>query len=229
MSRHRQSEKGNALIYILIALALLGALTMLLSRQNERSSGESMTEDMLNFETTRMRSYAASAQDAVNKMIMSGSSVDDLQFFLPNVASYDTGSHIHKVFHPEGGGLNPGNIDPKIFTGTDTDPAPGWYMGRFNNVGWSGTPAQDVLLVAHQISQPLCAKINKDLTGSDVIPAIGGSGNLRDYLIDTTLHTGGANADFTSAICAGCDQKIALCVSNTAGDIWSFFTVIESR
>jgi hypothetical protein len=227
-SAARHDQSGNAMIYILIALVLIGALTMILSRQNQRASGENMTEEMLNFETTRMKSYATGAQDSVNKMLMSGSNPDDLDFSLPNAASFETGTNIHKVYHPEGGGLNPGVVDPKIFTGTDNNPAPGWYMGRFNNIGWSASGAQDVVLVAHQIDEAVCARLNKDLTGSAVIPALGGTGNIRDYLIDDSLHSG-ANANLTAAECAACENKVALCVSNTAANMWSYFVVIESR
>lgn len=225
--RHR-AQSGNAMIYILIALALFGALTMILSRQNERSSNESVTEDLLNFEATRLKSYAASAQDSVNKMIMSGSNVDELDFTMPNSPSYELGITIQKVFHPEGGGLLPGTVETRIFTGTDNAPPPGWYMGRFNHVQWTPTTATDVVLTAHQISQPLCAQINRDITGSDVIPAIAGTGILRDYFIDDVLHTG-TNANLTTIVCAACDQKPVLCVSNAAQNMWSVYFVIEGR
>lgn len=224
----RRAQSGNAMIYILVALVLVGALTMMLSRQNQRDGSENSTEETLSFDVTRIKSYATSAQSAYDKMIMAGSNPDEIDFSIASDASYEAGTNINKIFHPQGGGLNPGTVDTKIFTGTDNNPAPGWYMGRFNNIGWSKSSAQDIILVAHQVDQAVCAKLNKDITGSSTIPALGGTGSIADYLIDDARH-GGTNANFTASECALCENKLALCVSNGAGTMWSYYTIIESR
>ncbi|MCB1530341.1 MAG: hypothetical protein H6853_01095 [Rhodospirillales bacterium] len=222
------AQSGGVMVYILLALALLGALTMTLSRQNEQSDAQNIDDELVEFQVTRLLNYAQSAQSVVDQMIMSGSNTSDLVFDLPNSASFDTAPYIHKVYHPEGGGLISGKADPEIFTGTDNDPDPGWYMGLFNNVEWTPSATQDIILTAHQISKPACENINLKVTGTTTIPAIAGTGVLADYLIDDSLHTG-TNADFTAVVCASCDGIAGLCVSNAAADMWSYFIVIEGQ
>lgn len=221
-------QRGNAMIYILIAIALFGGLTLVLSRQNEQADSQNIDDELIEFQVSQILNYAAAAQGVVDQMRMSGSAFDSLDFVLPDAASYDLGSHIHKIYHPEGGGLGLKAASTDIFTGTDNDPDPGWYMGVFNTVEWTPSTATDIILTAHQIDQALCARINKNLTGSETIPAIAGTGVLADYLIDDTLHTG-TNAAFDTAVCAACDGYPALCVSNTAGDMWSYYSIIEGR
>lgn len=214
------------MIYILIALALFGALTIVLARQGDQSDNQSMTEDMAQFETTQVLSFAQSAQSVVNQMLMSGTNVDTLDFARPNASSYDTAPYYHKVYHPEGGGLINKEATSKIFIGVDNDPDPGWYMGRFNNVEWTPTTANDIILTAHQISDVVCRNINEKVTGATTIPAIAGTGNLADYLIDEEEHSG-SNADFDVAVCPDCEGFAMMCVSNTAADMWDFYVIIE--
>lgn len=225
---NHDAERGNVMVYILVALALIGALTMTLSRQNEQSDSQNIDDELIEFQVTRLLNYSAAAQSVVDQMIMSGSDGSDLIFDLPNIASFDTAPYIHKVYHPSGGGLISREANADIFPGTDNDPDAGWYMGRFNNVEWTTTTAQDVILTAHQISELECESINLKITGNTTIPAIAGTGDLADYLIDGSLHTG-TNAPFSTAVCAGCDGFVNLCISNTAADMWSYYIVIEGQ
>jgi len=199
-------------------------------------------------------------------MLYSGSTIDQLDFCLPGETCFTMGSGIHRVFSPDGGGVIMPQLPAEAIQQVDTNPAPGWYMGAFNNVEWTplgpdgpvgcpdlpagscptGCPAQcplpyqDVILVAHQISQPVCAKINELITGvtdSTAIPQV--TGGLAKYLISATdpdgntRHTNG-NADFTKAVCPGCDGHPSLCVSDsappyTSTSMFSFYNVIEQR
>jgi hypothetical protein len=122
----------------------------------------------------------------------------------------------------------------------NADPAPGWYMGRFNNVEWTplgpvnglgpagaDLPFEDIILVAHQISQPICALINEKLTGSNTIPAL--TTDINQVLIDDGFHTNDPNIDFDTIVCPGCNGKQALCVVNAAGTIWSYYNIIEQQ
>ena len=213
------------MIYILIALALFGILTAVLAHQSAQTDSEGLTEEMAQFQSTQVLAFAQGAQSAVNQMLMSGSSPDDLIFDKPNVASYDTPPYIHKVFHPEGGGLVLKEANTELFTGTDNDPVPGWYMGRFNNVEWTPTGDFDIILTAHQISQVICETINEKITGSRTIPALA-AGTLADFLIDDDEH-GGTNDNFEATDCAACDGYANLCISNPAADMFDYYVIIE--
>lgn len=218
-------QRGNIMVYLLIAIALFGALTLILSRQNAQSDAQSTNDEQLTLNANDVIDYANGVQSVIDQMIISGTDLDELSFVNPTSAGFDTGSSIHKVFHARGGGLSRAPANPRLFTGDDDDPDPGWYLGRFNNVEWTPSSARDVILTAHQISQPICAGINKRLHGDAAIPALDGTGNIADYLIDDAEHTG-TNAALTEIVCGDCKEKPALCVSNNAGTMWSFYSII---
>ena len=160
--------RGNALIYVLLALALLGALTMLLADQGSES--DDLTYEQNELLVTKMVGYAATAQSVVDQMMMSGTTINNLSYLQPNQPSFDIAPYHNKVFHPDGGGLSLPPADPNIFVLGGTDPEPGWYMGRFSTVGWTPSTAFDILYVAYDIKPELCAAINKKITGNTTIP-----------------------------------------------------------
>lgn len=221
-----QKQCGNAMIYILIALVLLAALTMLITRLDDSASGQDLSSEQAELMTTKAVAFAGSAKNVVDQMLMSGTNINNLSFVTPNQSSYDTAPHINKVFHPDGGGFNLGIVDSNVFTGATTAPVPGWYMGRFNNVDWTPTSANDVLFVAHGISQTVCANLNKKITGATTIPALTGIANAAALFVDYSV-SGVANLDFTAAQCASCEGYPSLCVSNAGGTEWTYYNIIE--
>lgn len=221
----RRRERGNVVVYLLIAIALFGALSVLLSRQTSQSDGLSVRPENISLNADTIIHFAAATQGVIDQMYVAGSELSDLSFVNPTSGGFNSGSHIHKVYHPRGGGLNFTAVNPDIFTGVGTDPDPGWYIGRFNSFDWSPSIAPEVVLTAHQISQSVCAEINKKILGDPTIPALGGTGLIADYLIDDTEHTG-TNANMTAAVCGACEDVISICVSNGAGTMWSFYSLI---
>lgn len=222
-----RAQSGNAMVYILIALALFGLLTAILARQTAQTDSHTLTDEMAQFESAQILSFAQSAQSVVNQMIMSGTSVSDLRFDLPNSASYDLPPSRLQVFHPQGGGLIRKEANPTIFTGTDTNPPPGYYAGRFNNFQWTRTGAHDVVLSAYQISRQVCEAINQKITGSKTIP-VTTAGSLANLMVDDFVHTG-TNEEFSTADCAtGCEGYPMLCVSNAAGTTFGFYAILEN-
>lgn len=214
------------MIYILIALALMGALTVVLSRQSEQTDQQGLTDEMAQFESAQILAYAQTAQSVVDKMIMSGTSVTDLDFTQPNVASFDNPPYHNKVYHPQGGGLTYKPWDAKLFNVT-TNPIQGWYMGRFNNTVWTPTGADDVMLTAYNIKKPICEAINEKITGSKTIPPYLLS-TQRGTLIDDDLQPM-ANTEFGTDDCNACNGMAMLCTSNTTVDIFTFYAIIVAR
>jgi hypothetical protein len=109
----------------------------------------------------------------------------------------------------------------------DTTPVAGWYVGRFSNVEWSRTTADDIILTAHQISQLACEKINNAVLGRDVaIPALASGVTLQNVLIDDSDHSG-SNVNLNSTNCPGCDGYPSLCISNNAATKFSFYSILS--
>lgn len=227
-------QAGNALIYVLIAIALFAALSMTLGRQTDTSESSSLSDDKAALYATQLISYAAQAKSAVDQMLFSGASIDQLDFARPGSATYDAGAttdKIKRVYHPDGGGLSAGTLSEEVLAYTGTDPEAGWYMGRFNNIEWTKTTATDVVLVAYGINKKVCQSINIKANGSPNIPQL--TDSIKEILIDDVYHTG-VNTDFTTdsggtPICAACDKVSSLCVEDAAAGLYGFYAVIENR
>lgn len=214
------------MIYILVALVLFGILTAVLARRSAQTDSEGLTDEMAQFESAQILAYAQSAQKAVDQMIMGGTTPDDIDFTQPNQASFDLGSNIYKIYHPEGGGLTYKAADSKLFDDT-ADPEEGWYLGMGSNVAWTPTGNPDIVLAAYGLKQPVCAAINEKITGDATIPAFD-TDTVAISLIDDEYH-GGTNDPFTTADCSDCENMAILCASNPAATIFTFYTIIEAQ
>lgn len=222
-----RQNSGNAILYVLLALALLGALTMVLARQNDQASGENLSSEQVELLTARTVSYAGSVKNAVDQMLMSGTQVGNLDYLRPAQAGYDTAPYINRVFHPEGGGVTYQSATAEVFEGlTDTPPA-GWYLSRPNNVEWTPTTASDVILVAYRINRPLCEAINQKITGSRTIPAL--TVSLVAALLSAGDVSGGGGSPLTKTTCAACEGHPALCVSDSSAVNYAYYNIISGQ
>jgi len=229
-TEERKSEAGNGLIYVLIAIALFAALSFTLGRQTDTSEAGSLSDEKAELYATQLISYAAQAKSAVDQMMFTSStSIDELDFTQPTDATFDTAPLIHKVYHPQGGGLVPGRLPAEAIQQIDTNPPAGWYLGRFNNVEWTATSDQDVILVAYQIDQKICELINEKINGSSVIPFL--TTNMNVPLIDDSLYSG-SNVELTTGVgdvCPACNNMGSLCVSNSTVNAFSFYTILADQ
>lgn len=230
-SQKNWSQGGNALIYVLIAVALFAALSMTLMRQTNDSEAGSLSDEKAEIYATQLIARAAQVKSAIDQMLFMGASVNELDFALPSAVGFDAGTVIYKVYHPQGGGVVPGRIPKEAQLPNGNNPDPGWYMGRFNNVDWTPSTADDVMLTAFRISKEVCAKINKKITGSPAIPAI--AVGIGQFLVDASLFSG-SNAELTTnpsatPVCAACYNTGSLCVSNTSLDAYGFYTILADQ
>ena len=227
----RSTERGNALIYVLIAIALFAALSFTLGRQTDTSEASALSDEKAELYATQLISYAEQTRSSVDQMMFTAStSIDQLDFTAPTDVAFDTAPVIHKIYHPQGGGLIPGKLPTEVIAQVTASPEPGWYLGRFNNVEWTNQavfPRDDVILIAYQINEKVCGLINKKINGSIVVPTM--TSSIRDTLIDDTLH-GGTNLELTTDggdICPDCENMGSLCVQE--GGIFGFYTLIADQ
>jgi len=160
-------ESGNALVYVLIAIVLFAALSFTLSRQTDTGEAGELSDTQIELYATQLISYAAQVKSALDQMKFSGARIDDLDFRGPSDATFNTGTQkdrTNRVFHPEGGGVTKGRLpEDALDSNPHSNPAPGWYLGRFNNVEWTPSAGDDVILAAFQINEAVCAKITRKL------------------------------------------------------------------
>lgn len=225
------SEAGNAFLYILIAVVLFGALMFTLSRSEEQNDGNSdLTEGRTAVSANEIMAYAATVTNAITQMQNTGTQNDQIDFMLPSDSDFNTAPTLQKLFHPDGGGLNYKALPSNAVGAAGTlIPAAGYYVGRFNNIEWTPTTQNDILFVAYNISQNVCAEIDRKLRGTTTIPTFP-SGNAKQYFIDGTIFSG-SNQNLMTADCAACDEIPAQCVSfvNGATTHYLFYNIIESE
>jgi hypothetical protein len=220
-------QRGNAMIYVLIIVALFGALSFVLTRQSDTGEAGVVSEEQIGIHAAVIQNAASQLMQSVEQMRFSGSEISDLNFITPDDPAFDAGSDIHKVFHPSGGGATLPRIPNDALNEINTDPPARWYIGRFNNFEWTPTTSDDVVLTAHQISENVCASLNQKLTGSPTIPELTTQANR--LLIDASESSAGSNINFTSAQCNvpdDCYGKPALCVKDFGINAWSFYSLI---
>ena len=208
--RHDQEKKqnthGNAMVYVLLALALFGVLTATLSGQNADSDGQDLDDEMVEFYANELLEYSAAAKSVIDQMLITGSTIDDLDFVNPTSAAFDTPPHIHKVFHPAGGGLTYiYDINKKMDEHPTQDPS--WQYNTSTNVEWTPTIANDIILTAHVIPESICRHINKKITGSENIPLL--PNQLSDYFIEGDPDS----RDLNAADCASCEGYYTFSIS----------------
>lgn len=226
-NRPDRQQDGNATLYILLVVALFAAVSFILSRQGDSSESSRLERDRAEIIANQVLAYPLQVRQAIDMMLMGGEDVDDLVFALPGEVGYDSPSHAptREVFHPLGGGLIRATIPDDGLQGGVANPDAGWYLGMFNNIAWTPTTDHDVVLVAWGLAQGLCAAINNKITGSDTIPAVGDS--VPNVFIDDSRHGGTNVVELDAALCADCEEKPALCVSN--GGNYGFYSLIHAR
>jgi hypothetical protein len=230
-------QAGNAMIYVLLVIALFAALGFLLMRGSNTNETDSLTEEKDNIYTGQIMGAPMQMKQALDQMTYSGAHVNKVlpadhtvNFALPqDSVNFSSGSNADKFFHPEGGGaIMPHLPDESVSKIGSADPAPGWYVGRFNNVEWTPSDKQDVVMTAYQIAEKICAQINQKLTGSDAIPVLSAPAN-RVLIADAASATAGANIEFTSADCTECYGQPAMCVRDGAAGPFAFYSVIGAE
>lgn len=211
-------SSGNAMIYVLIALALFGFLTLTLTNQNNQADGQDLDDEQAALYANELISYVASAQQVVDMMMSTGTEIDDLNFVIPSNAAFDTPPNHNKVFHPAGGGLN---YAAKFSEDIQNGATSVWAVNKNINVEWTPTTADDVVITAYFVNKQICEIINKRITGSATIPIT--ASPHADYFLST------GTTDFDTSECAACDGYPSLCVENDTNDNYSFYNIIVAR
>jgi type II secretory pathway pseudopilin PulG len=195
MKHNRQSESGNILWFIMLAIALLALLTIVLSR------GGSSVDQSGNLEQQRVKAsqvlrYAKSIETAVQQMKLRGISENDISFENTTTSVDYTNANCTSddclVFHVNGGGLVYQAPPSGANNGAE------WIFSGANNVGTTANPVgttsavygNDLLMLLPNANTSLCQEINRDL-------GVGTAGTL-------PVDTGGIDdTEFTGTFIAG--------------------------
>jgi|GEM_PF-432750 len=219
----KTGQRGNAMVYVLIALALFGFLTATLSRSNNQADEQDIDNEQAELYALELMEYAASAQAVVDQMLFSGSEIDDLDFVMPSDAAFNTPPHHHKVYHPQGGGLSYKGELPDAIQASATSSY--WRAINITNVEWTPSIENDVMISAMRMNPEICEIINLKITGSKVVPALTVPAVSRFFQILPSV----SNSDFNISDCPDCEGHTNLCVTASGGSGHTYYSIIAAQ
>lgn len=233
--KRTNTESGNVIWIILVAIVLLGVLTAILSRSGS-SVDQSGDFEKLRVRATQIMRYTKSIESAIQQMQTRGVSESDISFENPTTTTDYTNANCSvddcKIFST-GGGLT--YQDPPAGANDGSE----WIFTAANNVGTTAGPAgttaastgNDIIMLMPNASTELCQQINRDL-------AVGTAGTIP---VETT---GIATTAFTGTYVGGgptildgdpapfeLDRQPAGCFTDAAPnpDVTYFYAVILAR
>ncbi len=159
-----QNQNGNALWFILFAVALLGFLAGVISR-NSSSVNQSGSVEQARIKATSLLRYGKAVETTVQQMMLNGISENDLDFVAIN-ASHDNincSDNACEVFNVEGGGLQYQSVANIL---SDSSHADSWHVSTENQVYQFGcddanNSCTELLLLAKNIPKSVCLQINR--------------------------------------------------------------------
>lgn len=214
----RHPQRGNALWFILLAIALLAALTIAITRtgDNVQQSGQAERSTV---DAARIIRDGKAMEVAVQTMTSRGVSQSDICFDADfwGHDDYDFGACAdtsNRVFAPEGAGL------------TQPRTAPGQtiaYTGTMAIDG-VGSPAPDLVFVISGIDKTNCLRINRMLGIADIA---GGPPTVTNPL--TTDEFTGTYTTGNTVTAPGILRKIAGCVTGTPDAVHHYYHTLIAR
>lgn len=235
----RQSEKGNILFLILLAVILFAALSYAVT-QSLRGGGTDASNEKNLVKAAQVAQYPVGVRAAILRMIVGGTDVTTLNFDPPSVfATMTAAEQALNVFHPSGGGAVFSYI-PSEALATASSTARWVFTRNFGvpNIGvaagTSGDTGKDLIALAPGLSTALCTKINSELGVSSVpevaatLPLTVGATTMQQVEEYTYAQASGVNISDSGGVT---NDKPYLCVdaTNGAGTNFTYYHVLVER
>ncbi|MBI1301636.1 MAG: hypothetical protein GC137_08270 [Alphaproteobacteria bacterium] len=176
MSIKDKTESGTVLLYILLAVALLAALSYAVANTT-RGSVQDLTDDRANILAVEIIEYANILTQAVTQVKLRGYSDREISFENTNAAGYINANCTEdecKIFHVDGGGLTLLEPPPNANDGTD------WLFAA-DQVLDIGTTDSDLVAILRNLDQTVCEQINRRLHGTTTIQPEDGTANNTQF------------------------------------------------
>ena len=217
----RHTQSGNALFIILIAVALLGALSYAVTQSN-RGGVTALTDEKAKLYATEILDYAQVVANAVAQLRLRGCDETEISFE-NNVASAiytNSNSPSDKtchVFHPSGGGLSWNVPDDGMVAGGASADSWGVYeSNEIQGIGTSGGNDEnvDIALFLKNITLSICLNINNRLSVDNSLGTPPGDTGIEDNSFNGSFNAENILGDEDPAL-AG--QKAACYVDGGVG------------
>lgn len=229
----KNSENGNVLFYILIAVVLLAALSFAVM-QSGRGNISAVTEEKARMLATEIIEYSntvanATAQLRLRRVRDTDLCYDNVGWGVANYPNPSCSDDATKIFGLKGGGVTWMNA-PALAMDSAMTPDNLWHIYGNNAVQEVGTTCAgdacaDLILVADELRLEICMQINNLLKVDNPFDA---------PPIDTQIGTTRFIGAYTYTRTLG-DESTALrgktggCFLNTSNSKYTFFKVLVAR
>lgn len=226
-----KNQNGNVLFYILIAVALIAALSYAVS-QSSRGGGDAISDQKIELFSGGLLDYGNVLSKAVAQLRLRGCQIGEISFANDVDAAYANGAAPAdgscSVFHPNGGGVNVQPIEDEAFLSGN----PGYIYNASMQIQDLGSTCgnntcTDLLFLARDVKLSICLQIN-DIMGIDNPGGIPPIETALDYTAFTGTYTSAQTiGDVTAA--AAVAGKSSGCVEDDSSGEFVFYKVLMRR
>ena len=244
----RQSERGNVLFLILIAVALFAALSYVVT-QSTRSGGGTTEREQNILSSAQMTQYPTALRTSIIRMVLGGVPIENVLFDAP---SGFAGISVNRlVFHPQGGGAVFQAAPSELMSGTANQQGTWNFNANYavRGIGIDGVGGHDLIAFLPGVSAGVCRQANEELgynlTGCTDLT----TGVPNTAIVTTTLNQNIQNVDNGSIdtvfpaptstpinIVGGAgacstlfDRQASGCFYDTTGTRYVFYSVLLER
>lgn len=158
----RQSERGNVLFLILIAVALFAALSYVVT-QSTRSGGGTTEREQNILSSAQMTQYPTALRTSIIRMILGGVPIENVLFNSPS--DFGTLSVNRLVFHPQGGGAVFQAAPSELMAGTANQQGTWNFNANYQvtGIGIDGSGGNELIAFLVGVSAGVCRQANEEL------------------------------------------------------------------
>ena len=221
MNKHTKTQAGNALIFVLLGIALFTSLAFMISRGMRSENTSNMSNRQADLAATDLLTYGQQIERAINRMRRRNISENDISFDTPKLTGYDhtpAQPDENKVFMPSGGAMS---------FRLPTDVGTIGFIGDLIVTGMGNDANAELLMIGENIDAKLCEFINKKV-GLTGIPTTTNLGTTTGPFTGSYTTRGGKNTLGNTTIALANQQ--AGCFENVAGSgNYIFYFVLLER
>jgi hypothetical protein len=225
MKQNYKDQSGNALWFILIAVVLLGALTVTLSRGGS-SSDQTGDFEQISIKISQILRYTKSLEEGVRKLQMLNScSETEINFFDPNVAELaayertpDTRDEC-KLFNVNGAGLAWQPPPSGVNDGSD------WIFNGETRICGIDTDRPEVTIILKNMNQKICEQINRRVLSDSTVGLDADGNESTNPFVPPNLEKNPPTEELCTTETSG---RPTGCVHD-AGDEYVFYHVLIPR
>ena len=229
----KNSQSGNVLFYILIAVVLLAALSFAVM-QSGRGSLTAVTEEKARMLATEIIEYAnimanATAQVRLRNVRDTELCFDNVNWGGANYPNPSCSDAATKIFDLKGGGVTWANA-PAMAMDTTASPDNLWHIYGDNAVEEIGTTCNtaacaDLILVLDELREDICIQINNLIKVDNPFDAPPTDSQIGTTRFIGTYDYAATLGDETSAL----RSKTGACFQNLNNGEYTFYKVLVAR